>query len=128
MTTDKNLVRLSIISVAVFAGLLFVCLIVCIAFALNQPGGLAGVQMALVLVHQIAGAAISAVGIALLLSHYSGKLPFFSFGRSLLLLMIGLAVFSLTPLFGVAAVAIYVADTLRPELKHEELGTTDEHK
>ena len=120
--------RLAIIFVAVFAGLLLVCLIVGIAFAMNEPGALAGVQMAFSLVHQVAGAVISAVGIALFLTHYSGKLPCFSLGRSLLLLMIGLAVFSMAPLFGIAAIAIYVVETLRPELKHEEPGTPDEHK
>ena len=121
----QNVVRLAIISVAVFVGLLLVCLVVCLGLG---PRGIAAVQMAFSLVHQVVGAVVSAVGIALLLSHYSGKLPFFSLGRSLLLLMIGLAVFSMAPLFGVAAVAIYVADTLRPELKQQELGTTDEHK
>ena len=124
----QNMVRLAIISVAVFVGLLLVCLVVCLGLVMNEPRGITAVQMAFSLVHQVVGAVVSAVGIALLLSHYNGKLPFFSLGRSLLLLMIGLAVFSMAPLFGVAAVAIYVADTLSPELKQQELGTTDEHK
>ena len=113
---DKSIRRLAITSCWILGGLFFGCLIFTQNWASSQ---IVGVQASFVLVHQIAGAVISAIGIALFLVHYSGKLPSVSLGRSLLMLMIGLAVFSMSPLFGIAAVAVYIFDKLKPSLKLE---------
>ena len=111
--TNKSTVRFGLISSAVLAGLFIAC------FIFSQTFHLANVQASFVLIHQVAGAVISGFGTALVLVHCSGKLPTVPLGRSLLVLLIGLAIFSMSPVFAVAGAVVYAVDNIRPILKVE---------
>ena len=100
--------RSTIIASVIAFGVLFViCLVLSTGF---RPFVLVGLQQAFVFCHQAFGALLTAVGVGLCLSNFSGKLPSLPLGRALLLLLIGLAIFSMSPLFSIAAAVVYVAD------------------
>ena len=104
----------SLVGLATIPGLVLVVLFL-ICFGFNENAfvkEIASVQASFLLTHQVAGAFISAIGIGLFLTHYGGKLPAVPLGRSLLILLIGLAIFSMSPIFGVAGVAVYIADSI----------------
>ena len=94
-------------SLLVFCGLFIFCFLV--AGAAPSFAALK-FQQAFVYAHQIAGALISAAGVGATLSHFTGKLPSISLGRALLLLFTGLAIFSMSAAFSIAAAAVYIAD------------------
>ena len=97
-------------SILVFCGLFAVCFVF---FSLALPSVALKFQLTFVYCHQIVGALFVAAGVGATLSHFTGKLPGISLGRALLLLFTGLAIFSMSAAFAIAAAAIYIADQIQ---------------
>ena len=104
----------------VTGALLFLCFFVSAALSSINPPQVVTLQFAFTLFQNVTGALLMMFGVFCMLGGLAGSSPIVSFGRSALMVMLGLSCLTLSPLFAIAASLVLIADSILPRILAEE--------
>lgn len=107
----------------VTGALLFLCFLVSAALSSINPPQVVTLQFAFTLFQNVTGALLMMFGVFCILGGLAGSSPIVSFGRSALMVMLGLSCLTLSPLFAIAASLVLIGDSILPRIISRETIT-----